>query len=191
MIGETLETLCKEIQHYFVTLPELHVGTEEAIVLSNIFNGEGKFAVSEGLSLSIINIEEERVVKSQQSAFKMPNGNVVHMNPEIKLNLYFIIAANFENYKTGLQFLSAAVRFFQARNVFTRQNTPNLPEEVEKLIVEFFSINFEQQNHLWSVLGAKYLPSVVYRARLLTIQEGLVRDNQPAFSQLEIPEISL
>ena len=34
-----------------------------------------------------------------------------------------------------------------------------------------YTLNFEQINHLWSILGAKYLPSVLYKVRQLTIEE--------------------
>jgi hypothetical protein len=48
-----------------------------------------------------------------------------------------------------------------------------------KLIVELYTLNFEQQNHLWGFLGAKYMPSVMYKARLLSIQEAHAADDQP------------
>ena len=36
-----------------------------------------------------------------------------------------------------------------------------------------------QQNHLWGALGAKYLPSVIYKVRMIVIQEALKADEQP------------
>jgi hypothetical protein len=36
-------------------------------------------------------------------------------------------------------------------------------------------MNFEQVNHLWSTLGGKYLPSVLYKMKLVTIAD---QDNQ-------------
>ena len=47
--------------------------------------------------------------------------------------------------------------------------------EIERLVVELYSLNLEQQNHLWGYLGGKYLPSVVYKVRLVRIQEDAVR----------------
>jgi hypothetical protein len=33
-------------------------------------------------------------------------------------------------------------------------------------------MNFEQMNHLWGILGGKYIPSVLYKLRLIPIQES-------------------
>ena len=43
---------------------------------------------------------------------------------------------------------------------------------IEKLIVEMISLTFEQQNHMWGTLGAKYLPSVLYKVRMLVVQRS-------------------
>jgi hypothetical protein len=32
-------------------------------------------------------------------------------------------------------------------------------------------MSFEQVNHLWSILGGKYLPSVLYKIRQITLDE--------------------
>ena len=44
---------------------------------------------------------------------------------------------------------------------------------------------FEQQNYLWGMVGGKYLPSVLYKFRLLVIQE-----NTPTEAVSEITEIN-
>jgi Pvc16 N-terminal domain len=89
-----------------------------------------------------------------------------------------MITSHFKNYKTALEFLSAALRLFQSRNVFTPVDTPSLDGTVERLIVELYSLDFEQQNHLWASLGAKYMPSIMYKVRMLTIQESQKSDEQ-------------
>jgi hypothetical protein len=40
---------------------------------------------------------------------------------------------------------------------------------IEKLILEMNSLNFDQLNQLWSIIGGKYQPSVVYRMRMVTV----------------------
>ena len=109
-------------------------------------------------------------------------------NPELKLNLYILLVANFALYKTGLEFLSGAIGFFQSKNVFTHDNTVDLDPAIQKLIVEMHTLSFEQQNHLWGSLGAKYLPSIMYKVRLLSIQEGHAKDEQPAVRAIRISE---
>jgi hypothetical protein len=86
------------------------------------------------------------------------------------------IISGHTSYDTSLQYLSLIIKFFQHKNVFTPQNT--LPDNgltfdpsVEKVIVDMVSMNAEQVNHLWATLGGKYLPSVLYKMRTITIED--------------------
>lgn len=189
MIDKSLEALKRAVQNYLVSLPELNLTSEDAIVLSPIVKADGSLAIPDNsLGLTLVNIEEERVVKSQNAVSIAGDGRVSIVNPEIKLNLFILITANFTNYDTGLQFLSAAVKCFQSKNVFTPDNTPFLDSSIQKLIVELFSLDFEKQNHLWGSLGAKYLPSILYRVRLVAIQEGIKQAEQAPITIYDLKE---
>jgi len=48
------------------------------------------------------------------------------------------------------------------------------------------SLTFEQLNNLWAMLGSKYIPSVVYRMKLLTIFETRSQEKAPAIVELGI-----
>ena len=37
--------------------------------------------------------------------------------------------------------------------------------------MELYTMNFEQVNHLWSTLGGKYLPSVLYKMKMIVISD--------------------
>jgi hypothetical protein len=39
------------------------------------------------------------------------------------------------------------------------------------MVVELYSYSFEHLYNFWSVVGEKYLPSVLYKIRILTFQE--------------------
>ena len=187
MIDKALEELKKSMGEYFKRLPEpIFQGEEQKIHLSHIIKQDGSIAIpGESLGLSLISIEEERAIKSQKTVATTPDGQVTHMNPELKLNLYILIVANFKEYKTGLQVLSGAIRFFQSKNVFTPQNTPGLDPAIQKLNVELYTLNLEQEHHLWGVVGGKYLPSVMYKVRLISIQEAQIVDEQPPIKIIE------
>jgi hypothetical protein len=145
--------------------------------------GGGVVIPDKSVGVSLINIEEDRVYKDQKTTIINQQGNVEHLNPEIKLNLYVLISANFQNndendssddYVEGLKQLSFIISFFQARNVFTPENSPKLADydpNLKKLVVELYSYSFEQLYNFWSVVGAKYLPSVLYKVRMITFQE--------------------
>lgn len=80
-----------------------------------------------------------------------------------------MVAANFTaaNYGAGLSRLSTAICYFQETPVFTRENTPALPANLDRLTVEFVSLDFAQMGHLLTATGSKYRPSAVYRLRRL------------------------
>lgn len=201
MISEALEFLTNEINVYLNLKNTPVTGTVPEIVLTNVAAEDGNWAIPpRTLGLSLINIEEERVFKDQQTAFRNVNGDIEHYNPEIKLNLYILISANFAAgdagggtnstgiYSEGLKQLSYVISFFQGKNVFTPDNSPtlNAHADLKKLVVELYSYSFEQQYNFWTVVGAKYLPSVLYKVRLVVYQEKRLLDQQQPITSLDI-----
>lgn len=122
--------------------------------------------------ISLVNLEEDRISKNPEFAVKTDSG-LVYKNPKIFMNLYVLFSTNKNDYEQALQYLSYVIQFFQYRNVFDSNNSPDLPLQIEKLIADLVTLNFEQLNHLWGVLGGKYIPSALYKVRLVTIDEGL------------------
>lgn len=138
--------------------------------------------------ISLVNLQEERVLKSQVPIARRQNDQISHVNPELGLTLFILVAVDFPRaeYRQGLGYLSDVIGFFQGKNLFTRENTPSLGNSIEKLIVELHSLNFETQNHLWGVLGTSYLPSIVYRVQTLFIQDFRIDDIQEPIREISI-----
>lgn len=182
-----MEVLKNQIHQYIKSLPELNVTSNETVAVSSLVKEDGSVVIpKDNLGLTLINIEEEKIHRAQTAIHQTSDGQVLNMNPEIKLNLYILVAANFNTYSTGLKFLSAALRFFQSKNVFTASNTPELDPQIEKLIVELHTMGLEQQNHLWGYLGAKYLPSICYKVRMLVVQEKQGLGQHPGIGEISI-----
>ena len=55
-------------------------------------------------------------------------------------------------------------------------------------VVDLFSLNFEQVNHLWSTLGGKYMPSVLYKIRQVTIDENLTVSESGFIKTIQLNE---
>lgn len=197
MIHTCLSFLTNELNDYL----KLRTGTpnvNRVFLTSVATEGNGVVIPANSLGVSLINIEEDRVYKDQKSTLINSHGNVEHLNPEIKLNLYVLISANFQNtddedssddYVEGLKQLSWIISFFQARNVFTPENSPKLSDfdpNMKKLVVELYSYTFEQLYNFWSVVGAKYLPSVLYKIRVLTFQEREFFDSSIPIEKISV-----
>lgn len=135
-----------------------------------------KYAFDEGLlGLTVINLEEERTVRSQLPTHVYVNGQHVVREPDVKINLHVLVGANFKLYDEALKYISMVLVFFQSHPVFTPGEHPGLDPAIERLAVELLSPTYEQLNQIWGFVGAKQLPSAVYRIRMVVLQ-----DNAPA-----------
>lgn len=183
MINAALDFFSKEINGYLNNIA--NTTGEDYIVVSSVVS-EGKLAIPEKtMGITLMNIEEDRVVKDQRVTVKNMLGDIETRNPDIYLNLYVLISANFNHadtesptldYLEGLKKLSQVIAFFQGKNVFTQANSPllaTIDKNIERLSIELFSFNFEQMNHFWSIIGHSYLPSVLYKIRMITVQENV------------------
>ena len=46
---------------------------------------------------------------------------------------------------------------------------------VEKLIFDWMNLNLEQVHQLWTTLGGHYIPSVIFKLRMITIDEHKIQ----------------
>lgn len=182
MIDKAFKFLTDEINAYLQS--KLSFPDSSKIVLDNISrlqDGSSAGGSTNKIVLSLVNIEEDRLSKNPDNFYKTNDNKVIYKNAPIHLNLYCLFAYNHgendsettNHYEEALMYISYVVRFFQHRNVFTPANSPALDPAIDKLLMEFNTLGFEQLNHLWAVLGGKYLPSVLYKMRLVVIDENL------------------
>lgn len=169
MIHTAIQFLKDDLNAYLYA----RTGTNTVLVnASRLVDEVGKYAFDEDtLCASIINIEEERTFKSHLPEYAQVNGQQVLMEPDLKLNLYIIIAANFKKYDVALKYLSLVLTYFQSHPAFTSDECPGLDARIGKLSVELQSLTYEQLNQIWAFIGGKQLPSVVYKVRMVAIQD--------------------
>lgn len=140
----------------------------------------------ENIYMSLINVEENRVSRNPQNYIR--NGtDIIKKNPAVNLFLtvLFTSVRPVGAYGLALQSLQQVIQFFQQKYVFNQSNTPNLEPEIEKLILEMVNLNLEQLQQVWSVLGGKYHPSVVYKMRMVTI-DSVSDQTGPIIQEIEI-----
>jgi hypothetical protein len=186
MIHEVMPAIVQELNRF---LKMKHNITEEKAVMSHIVNADGSIALQEPdkIVVTLTNIEMDRSKSNTATYEQTPRGSFTKVNPPVNVNLYLLFSAYFtnENYTEGLKFISSVIAFFQNRSgIFTVHNTPglsNVAGVVEKFTAELLPLEYRDVSNVWSGLGAKYLPSVLYRLRTLPIEH---RDPQP-----EIPAI--
>ncbi|GAA3955173.1 DUF4255 domain-containing protein [Chitinophaga oryziterrae] len=174
MIYETLACITEEINKHFSR--QLHIN-EEKVVLSGIINQDGTVAIQgeNKVLVTLINIEKEALGKVGAGRF---SGNTM---PPVCINLYILFSAYFSsnNYPEALRFISFIIAYFQSGSVLTQANTPSLDSRIDKLTFEMESMGTEKMNNIWATLGAKYMPSVVYKMRMLTFDESIIKEYRP------------
>lgn len=125
--------------------------------------------------ITLVNIEEERVLKNQNHYFKTnpTDDKFKIINPEIKLNLYILVSAQFEteNYYEALKQISLVIKIFQGKNVFEKVDLVGDAGVLDTLILDMFPQTIDQNNSLWQTLGGNLVPSVMYKVRLLIVQD--------------------
>lgn len=181
MIQESLTFIVDQVNEYLSN----KIG-DTPVVLNALVDQKGDIQIAnDDVACTLVSLEEERIGKSQ-IAFQVVDGVSTVKNPPLKFNLYILFAANPRisttntNYGEGLKVISHIITCFQGKNVFDKSNSPDFPNEVEKLIMEVYSLPIEQQNYMWSALGAKYIPSILYRVRLIVMDDNRIQANMPS-----------
>lgn len=135
----------------------------------------------------LINISEDRKFRnSKQYSGETKNGLRTQINPEIRIELQVLFVSKFSDYNQALYLLSYVIKYFQSKRAFLPLDSPELTaENIEKLTVELITLPLEEQNQVWHSLSTSYLPSVLYKVRLLSF----VDDESVAIANAPIKEI--
>ncbi len=156
---------------------------EDKLLVSQLLNQDGSIAFTgeNKVICSLINVEQEKV------HLNMGGSASPKMNPPVNLNLYLLYSAYFtsQNYDEAFKFLTAIIAFFQRKKVFTPHNTPALSEKIDKISFEIVSLDFSELSNLWATLGAKYMPSIIYKVRMLSIDENVIVEDVPIITGVD------
>lgn len=186
MISLALRHLATQLNQFLKRTLDL---SEDVVVLSNLLEQNGDLApnVKNKVVLFITNIEREvapvRLPSGGNSGFRIATSS-----PTLHLNLYVMMVANFtgNNYPEGLKFISAAIAYFQRQPVFDRQNSPDLDSRIDKLILEIENLKLQDLSNVWGQMNGKYLPSILYKVRMLSFASDDVIDQIPVITGREV-----
>lgn len=190
MIYDTLKFLSEEVNRYLslkmgvLAEPRLKIGNV-SLAFDNTLLGENSLAGK--AILSLVNVEEDKVAKQQEN-YSRTDSATQYKSPPLYLNLYILFSINKPEYDDCLKWLGHIMQFFQHQQVFTPITHPGLDPKIPRVVVDLFSLNFEQVNHLWSTLGGKYLPSVLYKVRQISVDENLTISESGFIKDIQLNE---
>jgi hypothetical protein len=171
MIDLAIQHVTSQLNQYLKRAFDL---SEDIVVASAILEQDGSAVpqISNKIVSFVINIEKDDSCGSGMGQ-GWGDRSILSSRP-VSLNIYLVFAANFSggNYMEALKFLSCTIGFFQRRPVFDHQNSPEMDRKIEKLVLDIENINLKDLSSLWGAISGKYLPSIIYKMRMVTFDSG-------------------
>lgn len=164
--------------------------TENKVVLSNIIKSDGSAAqnVDGKIVFFLISLDEEAALKnSLNRSSEQANGSFAVKSPAMHLNMQLLFCANFDSaiYVEGLSYLSSLIRYFQNNKRIALDQSGGNGVSKNRLVFELCKLDYAGLSHLWSAIGSKLMPSVLYKVSLLVFDDAPVRRIIPAVKQTE------
>ena len=160
---------------------------DDSVVLCNrIIEPDGSLPLENKnkVVISLIHVDQETVRAYNTRTQKLDNGNFVTLSPSNRYNLYLLVVPNFDDYNETLKFLNASIQFFQIYGALDAKTNANIPKGVSRLEFELQKgSDYMQMHNLWSAIGAKYQPSVIYKMKLITVAADEVARFDTGISQ--------
>lgn len=182
MIAVTLEFITAQLNEF---LKRRTSDNKTLVKLSGFEAPSSDAEFNYPLTLSLVNIVEEGSIANQIGLRKQ--GDVLSKQaPPLFLNLYILLRSNGQNdsYSEGLRWLSMAILFFQ-QNRFLSSDSLQMPEHIEKLSFELINLDLDVMGKFWDALETSYQPSVIYKVRMLKIDNYQIRDELPEIKNVE------
>jgi len=187
VIGKVLVCLRKRLDDYLRA--ELAQAGDDPTADKVVFlDGDKMDPISflEGaVSELVINVEEERQLRAADPYAAVQDGRPQRKQPDLRLVLHVLFVARFKQYDIAWEHLAKVIEYLQTNRTFERDRYPDLPVGVDKLTFELMTQSFHEQNDIWNALRTTYLPSALYRVRLVVL-----RDVKPApRDQITLPVV--
>jgi hypothetical protein len=200
-LAKVLDKLTKKIT---AEIAALNNGVTVGIELTNVAtlnDGDEFLQNKSSMILSLVNIEEDKTLKNQ-SLYKEYSGNGNSIEKYKKPSQNLILSLLFtsynkdqNNYSEGLDKLEYIIKCLQYNNVFYYDDT-NLFEQTEvseiqaktmnKIILDLVSLKSDQLNQMWSYLGSRYMPSVLYSMRMIRVQNETNLPTDPIIDKAKV-----
>jgi len=174
MIDKSFQFVLKYLNREF----ELSYGLgRDVVVAGSVVNPDGSMAngFEDRIVMSLIGLEQENSIKNGQHMHPVGN-NFTKSTVPVYLNMYLLFSANFDsgNYLEGLKMISKVILTFQANPFFSNKTHPEMNGDLEKLTFEIYNLSTSDISHVWSGIGAKYMPSIVYKVRMIGFDGDLI-----------------
>lgn len=154
---------------------------------SNLFEQNGNVVadIDNSLVLFLVNVAKDTFPYTNAPERNATSGRHVDSRPAVHMTLSVMVAANFSgrHYTDALKYLSQAISFFRQNPVFDRKSVPDLDSRIERLLLDIENLGITDLSNLWGILGGKYVPSILYKVRMVTFDAHEVIGQTPVITQ--------
>jgi len=163
MIHEIIPLIAGELKEYLESKFDV---IDDIVKIGNLMNPDGTMAILEDnkVIITLVNVERD-------GSNLMGGDSFIKGDLPVHINIYLMFSAYHLDYAEALKLLSGVIGFFQAN--------PTFFHEGNNMKIELQNFDFKELSNIWSILGAKYLPSVVYKIRTIDMDEDNIHDEIP------------
>lgn len=170
MIQAALVFIRRKLDQYLVN----QFGLDENITtLNHLVNPDGSYPPKNKnkMVITLINLDYDTNKQYQDTQMRGMDNAAIKVNPAVQFNIDLLFTASFDDYEEALKFLNATISFFQSRRSFNAKTAADLPGGIKSLNFEIENASYFEIHNLWSAMGAKYQPSIIYKVRQVSIQK--------------------
>ena len=202
MILQVLKILSTELETFLDTFSGESSDSNRVVIGNIAFHEIDKYqpnsvdtSTDDKIVMTLVKVEEEPSLRNTPHYTRnVPDSTFEYHNPKVVVNLFILLTCNSILYENAITYLSRVIRFFQSKNVFTQDNTIPITSGINaldrfddfKIMLDLHSPTVEESNHLWSMLGGKQLPSVMYKIRVLDLEFRRVSETTPRVEEIHI-----
>jgi hypothetical protein len=178
MIYEVIQTITDGLNIFFKTRLRT---IEDKAVISGIVNQDGSVAQLEEnkVLITLISVEKEPTTVG----LKKDGKQRVHINFYVLFSCYFSNA----NYSEALKFLDFTMNYLNDNSSIDIAESGLLKSTSSgglKVQVELESLSLDQISHLWGAIGAKTMPSALYKIRMIPLDSNSLKEFRPSAAVL-------
>ncbi|MBK8251175.1 MAG: DUF4255 domain-containing protein [Polyangiaceae bacterium] len=157
---------------------------DDWVILSNIINPDGSEAerTADKIVMTLAGIEQDTTVATWNRTVPSGSNQFGIVTPAVNVNLLVLFYANFygKNYEMGLRLIAGTISFFQQNPWFNHASLVGLDPVIDKIAIELNNLDTTQTNYLVGMMGAKYLPTVLYKLRMIPFRADTITGFVPA-----------
>ncbi len=175
MIYDVIQTITDGLNIFFKTRLRT---IEDKAVISGIVNQDG----------SVAQLEENKVLITLAGIEKEPTnfGPKKDGKQRVHINFYLLFSCYFSNanYSESLKFLDFTMNFLNDNSSMDITEGGGLKSTSSsgglKVQIEIESLSLDQTSNLWSAIGAKLMPSALYKIRMIPLDSNSLTEFRPS-----------